>query len=58
MTFADQKIVGNLFQPFIKVSGGNLQWTSLARSAAYDFLEFSDMGKRVIALWDSLLTLK
>ena len=45
---ADQKIVGNLFQPhnwklFIKASGGKLQWTSLARLATYNFLEFSDM---------------
>ena len=28
---------------FIKASGGKLQWTSLARSATYNFLEFSDM---------------
>ena len=28
---------------FIKASGGKLQWTSLARSATYNFLEFFDM---------------
>ena len=28
---------------FIKASGRKLQWTSLARSATYNFLEFSDM---------------
>ena len=47
-----QKIVGNSFQPVgvlimetvsIKVSGGKLQWTLLARWATYNFLEFSDM---------------
>ena len=27
----------------IKASGGKLQWTSLARLAHYNFLEFSDM---------------
>ena len=46
----DQKIVGNSFQLIgglltgIKASGGKLQWTSLARSATYNFLEFSDMN--------------
>ena len=29
---------------FIKASGGKLQWTSLVRSATYNFLEFSDMN--------------
>ena len=50
---SDQKIVGNSFQPVGDLITGNcinqgfrrkvLQWTSLARSATYDFLEFSDM---------------